>query len=455
MNLRSMLVLAAVLAFIAAGCSTPLGTQEHPGGGNGRPDLRFGVLASSCDPSRAAAEKAAGIDTAMIELAWDRYQPGPELFDASYAAGFRQQIESCRKAGLEVVLGLGLQYPPAWVLELGAGRFVDQHGSPSDLGEANLVFSQDVRSAAEGYLRRVAAELPLSDVTALRVGTSRTGELGYPGPIDGNDEGSHDFWAFDNAAQAGAGLADGMTATPMPGWVPGDQTWRGQQVTTEQTTSWFRWYSDSLVGAVSWQVGVLRELGYPGEFHLPTPGRGALPRDLAAALSNRLDGNHDPDGSLERGLDYPAQFRIVAEMNTRLGRASPPSRVVVDFTGLDDVTAVEARAAGAGTDTCRPDDVIDLNTRAGVEDWASQRWTIAVARSAGLAVIGENPGPPDSSFTGGADGSDDVREQLPLAIRYATECGLERFLFAFENELFDHSSNTSLDDYAQLIAERS
>ena len=54
MNLRSTLVLAVVLAFIAAGCSTPLGTQEHPGG-NGRPDLRFGVLASSCDPSRAAA----------------------------------------------------------------------------------------------------------------------------------------------------------------------------------------------------------------------------------------------------------------------------------------------------------------------------------------------------------------------------------------------------------------
>ena len=71
---------------------------------------------------------------------------------------------------------------------------------------------------------------------------------------------------------------------------------------------------------------------------------------------------------------------------------------------------------------------------------------------AGLAAIGENPGPPDSLFTSGDDGSDAVADQLPRGISYATDCGLERFLFAFEDELFGSGSGITLDDYARLIA---
>jgi hypothetical protein len=444
-----------LLALALAGCSAPDGatdTEVAGAGGAGRAPLRFGVLASSCDPSRAAAEKASGLDTAMIELSWNRYQPAPQQFDASYADEFRQKIAACRRAGLEVVLGLGLQYPPPWVLELSSGRFVDQYGSPSRLGEANLVFSRDVRNAAEGYFGQISTDLDLREVAAVRVGTNRTGELGYPGPIDGNDEGSHDFWGFDTAAQTGAALADGMTMTPMPGWAPGDRTWRDRPVTTEETTSWFRWYADSLIGSLSWQVGALRQVGFTGEFHVPVPGRGALPTDLAAALSGHLDGRNDPDGALERGLDYPGQFPIVADMDARLRAAVPPTRVLVDFTGLDDVTAVRARAGGAAQDTCRPDDTVDLFTRPGVDAWSGQRWTLAVARAVGLAAIGENPGPPDSPFTGGDAGSDEVADQLPRGIGYATDCGLERFLFAFEDELFESGSGVTLDDYARLIA---
>jgi hypothetical protein len=388
----------------------------------------------------------------MIELNWDRYQPAPQQFDAAYAEQFRQRIAACRQAGLDVVLGLGLQYPPPWVLELSSGRFVDQLGSRSRLGEANVVFSQEVRAAAEGYFRRIATDVDLREVTAVRIGTNRTGELGYPGPIDGDDEGSHDYWGFDAAAQTGAGLADGMTMTPMPGWVPGDPTWRDRPVTTEGTTSWFRWYADSLIGSLSWQVGVLRDTGFGGEFHVPTPGRGVLPADLDLALSSHLDGRGDPDGNLERGHDYPNQFRIIAEMDARLRGASPPSRVLVDFTGLDDITAVRARAGGGAQDTCHPDDTTDLFTRPGVEAWSNQRWTLAVARSFGLASIGENPGPPASAFTGGENDSDQVSDQLRRGIGYAHDCGLERFLFAFEDELFDAGSGVTLDDYDRLIS---
>lgn len=448
--------LVALLAVVSGGCSTPPPTDAVVVGEEGASSsaLRFGVLASACDPARAAAEKAAGIDTAVLELSWDRHEPAPQQFDPAYAADVRQKIANCRQAGLDVVLGLGLQYPPTWVLELGAARLLDQYGSPSVLGAANVVFSQEVRDAVTGYLRQISTDLDLSEVQAVRLGTNRTGELGYPGPTDGGDEGSHDYWAFDTAAQTGAGLAAGMTASPMPGWVPGERTWRDEPVTTEQTTSWFRWYADSLVGTLSWQVGLLRELGFTGEFHLPVPGRGALPADLTSALSGHLDGRNDPDGSLERGLDYPNQFRIIAEMDQRLRAGSPPTRVVVDFTGLDDISAVRARAGGVTGDTCRRDDTVDLLSRPGVEAWSGQRWTTAVARSVGLAAIGENPGPPDSPFTGGADGSDQVRDQLPRGIAYAADCGLERFLFAFEDELFNNGSGVTLEDYARLIAER-
>jgi hypothetical protein len=120
--------------------------------------------------------------------------------------------------------------------------------------------------------------------------------------------------------------------------------------------------------------------------------------------------------------------------------------------GLDDVTAVRARAGGSAQDTCWPDDTVDLLTRPGVEDWSGQRWTLAVTRVAGLAAIGEDPGPPDSLCTGGDDGSDAVADQLPRGIGYATDCGLERFLSAFEDELFDSGSGITLDDYARLIA---
>jgi hypothetical protein len=116
------------------------------------------------------------------------------------------------------------------------------------------------------------------------------------------------------------------------------------------------------------------------------------------------------------------------------------------------VTAVRARVGGSAQDTCRPNDTVDLLTRPGVEDWSGQRWTLAVTRVAGLAAIGENPGPPDSLCTGGDDGSDAVADQLPRGIGYATDCGLERFLSAFEDELFDSGSGITLDDYARLIA---
>ncbi len=268
--------LACALALVLGGCATAAGTPGSPG-------LRFGVLATSCSPERAGAQAQAGVRLAVLDVAWDRYEPRPNAFDDAYAAEVRRRVAVCEGKGISVVLGPGLQYPPNWVLGLPAATYRNHAGETPDPPVANLVFSRAVREAAAGYLSRLDADLGLKRFAAVRLGTTHTGELGYPGPGR-----AAAYWAFDEAAQGGSGLADGMTASPLPGWTPGAQDWRGQPVSTAQVTAWFRWYTDSVVTALSWQVGVVRSFGFTGSVHLPVAGRGALPADLGEGIAGRF-----------------------------------------------------------------------------------------------------------------------------------------------------------------------
>jgi len=122
-----------------------------------------------------------------------------------------------------------------------------------------------------------------------------------------------------------------------------------------------------------------------------------------------------------------------------------PDRIDVDFTGLDDVSAVRARPQAQ--DGCRAGD----ENRTDVADWSAQRFTSALARRFGLGLVGENPGPPDAPHTGAAADSDPLAEQLVRAPAYAAGCGMTTFLFAFEDDLFA-GPTPDLDDYAGRIA---
>jgi hypothetical protein len=73
---------------------------------------------------------------------------------------------------------------------------------------------------------------------------------------------------------------------------------------------------------VGWQIDRLRALGFTGRVHLPVAGRGVLPADRAAAVAALLDGRNDPDGALERGLDYPAIFAAWPPGTTPTGSTS-------------------------------------------------------------------------------------------------------------------------------------
>jgi hypothetical protein len=303
----------------------------------------------------------------------------------------------------------------------------------------DLVYGAEVRAAASAYLGRLASDLPLEDVAAVRIGVSGTGELAYPGPAAGGA--TNEWWAFGAAPQTGEGLADGASVSPLPGWVPGQREWNGSAVTAEQADQWLAWYTGSLLDTVVWQFGRFRELGYTGEIHVPVAGTGILPADRAAAVAGLLDGRADPDGALERGLDYPRQFAVLAGLDG----------VVVDFTGLDDASAVVARGLDPPQDRCRPDDTDGLLERTDTADWPGQRWTSALARQYDLALVGENPGSPDAPQTGGAPVSDSSAQQLQRAPDYARECGMSEFFFAFEDDLFTPGSGVDLPALGRAV----
>lgn len=449
MNLRWWVVVAgatavALVASLAVVLAGPPGTSGDAAAAPGTP--AFGVLASSCDPGRVAALRRAGVTTVVTELQWASAEPAPGVVDRGYLASIRRGVRTCADAGMRVVLGLGLHNPPAWVLELPDAAFVDQFGRTSSRAEADLVFGAAAREAATAYLRDAAELTGFDGVAAVRL----AGELGYPGPEEGASGPS--FWAFGAAAQGGPGLADGVSPSPLPGWRPGVPVYRGAPVAADDVDRWYDWYTSSLTGSVDWLAGTLRSVGFTGGFHVPLAGRGVLPADRDEAVAGRLDGRADPDGALGRGLDYPRAFAALADLDARWRAASPPSRVVVDFTGLDDDTATRARAQDPGEDTCRPGDTPEALAAAGHDRGAAQRWTIALARAAGLGVVAENPGPPGKPNTGGSPYSDGEADQMAQGARYARECGLEAFYLAFEDDLFTPGSGVDVPAYGRVIA---
>ncbi|MDR6639081.1 hypothetical protein [Paenarthrobacter nitroguajacolicus] len=427
--------LALVILGSTVGCSAGTGRASPA-------PMAFGVLGSSCSPDRLAALRTAGVSVVELPLAWDRYEPVEGRVDSRYVAEVQARLDACRQAGMGVVLSPGLHYAPNWVRRLAGGVLKGSSGGVARHGGAELIFSAATRDAAQRYLARVASDLGLEHITAIRVGTDASGELGYPGPEDGGNEG--EFWAFGDAPQLGIGLAEGVVRSPMPGWVPGSRSWNGRVVTPQQVRNWWDWYAGSAVDAVVWQVGELRKLGYEGLIHVPVAGRGALPADVVQAVDGRLDGRANPDGALERGLDYVAQFAVLAAL----------PGVAIDFTGLDDVSDVWARTADPPQDRCRPGDETGV-VRDDVSEWSSHRYTSALARRAGLGLVGENPGPPDAPFTGGSPFSHSLADQLRLAPEYAAECGMTMFLFGFEEDLFRGKNRAGngvgVDDYGRMI----
>ena len=173
------------------------------------PAMFLGTLGTS--PVHARQESAAGIKVAMMELSWRAYEPRRGVFDTAYEREMLARLTKLRNAGMQVTLGLGLHFAPAWAAAIPNSHLVDQTGKVST--ELDFVFNSNVRAAATVYLKRVNRALHFSSFWAVRMTSGSRSEVLYP-------SGGH-YWAFGVNAQNGSAMPKTMGRNPFPGWKPG------------------------------------------------------------------------------------------------------------------------------------------------------------------------------------------------------------------------------------------
>jgi hypothetical protein len=367
----------------------------------------FGTLLT--DASRAGQEAAAGIRVVELELGWDHYEPRDGVFSASYAAEARKRLTAMRAAGMQVVLGVGLQYPPAWVFNYPNSRYKDQWGHSAG-AIVNLTWNQVLRKKAAAYIARINADLGLNSFAAIRIGNGGLAESVFP------QEGAlGSFWAYDGNAQI---------ATPFRGWKPGSRTWRGVAFTTRQVSRWYDWYVGSLADTLNWQLEAYRSLGFSGDLQVLMPGQGVRPLDYTRAIRGYLGGAGDQNRTVGRGAAWD---RVLAKLTNR-------NRVVAYVSSIAD--------GSGGDDLCQSGDRGVAPSSSTVMAWSATRWISYLADRLGLAKNGENPGPGD------------VRQYsvvMSVAARQMASCGLQGLMWAHDRNLYDGTSGPTLQDYATVI----
>jgi hypothetical protein len=406
---RSRLVIASAAALVLGIAALVVGLQAHSSPST---PTSFGTL--DTQPSTIAAEAGSSdVSMAMLEYNWASFEPSPGVFSASYLATMKSELAAYQAAGMKVTLGLGLQNPPSWALALSDGRYIDQTGAKST--EANFVFSAAVRTAAAAYLKQVAADIPLTNFYAIRLASGGDGEMLYPG--------GGTYWAFDNAALTGTGLAAGMTRNPDPKWKPGTTG-----LTQAQIGAWVNWYVGGLDKVTNWQMQTLAALGFSGYYETVTPGSGTRPDGLARTEQQNLSN----DGTTGVGAVWDLYYAMLPTKTNVIAYISS----VADNSG--------------GNDDCQTADATTPLTTASMDSWSATRWISAIAHHDGLALGGENPGygipaSIDSFYTNTSSTG-----MMATAMAQAQSCGFQVFYWAHDIHLWDGTLPFSL--YANSIA---
>ena len=384
------------------------------------PPYTFGTLLS--DSRNAPQLYAAGVRVVHLELGWDAYEPSAGVFDAAYAAAAAQKLAAFRAAGLQVVLGVGLQYPPSWVYTYPDSRYVDQAGHTA--GAVNLTFNQALRQQAAAYIARVHRDLGLNNFVAVRIGSGGLVEALYPSEDAGG--GANSYWAFDANAQGGTGRPSSIAANPYPGWQPGQTRYQGQPFTVAQVQTWYDWYLGAMVDGINWQIAVYQQLGYTGDQQVLLPGLGSRPNDYATAIANYLSGAGDG--------------------NRTMGRAGVWNKVIAGLTNRQKIVIyVSSLADGSGgNDVCASTDTSVSEADPQVNNWSAARWISYNANRYGLAKNGENPGRSDTNAYG--------ISMLNAAVLQMQGCGMQGMMWAHESDLYDSTTGITLSNYATAIA---
>lgn len=316
------------------------------------PGFALGTLGTH--PETAAVESAGGVKVAMIEFNWAQDEPSPGVFNAQYEAQMKTRLKALQAAGMRVTLALGLHFAPAWLSAQPGARFVDQHGNVSS--QVDLVFNNQVRSLAFGYLAHLNSVIPFTQFWAVRITSGSDAEALYP------PGGS--YWAFDGAAQNGANMPPSMPRNPLPGWRPGT----GGH-TKAEVQGWADWYIAALVDAVNWQMAVIKSSGFSGYYQVLTPGIGVTPQVFTALVARNL-----PDGVLGVGAAWDRFYKML-----------PAKKNVVAY--------VSSLADNSGSNSgCAPTDRQVALTSTATAGWSAARWISRIADQYGLLKGGENPG---------------------------------------------------------------
>lgn len=340
-------------------------SQPSPSTVTIKPDLAL----LGADTAYLPQDTQAGVRNGVINVRWDLWEPQPGYMNPSFIREMQGAVAQYRAAGWTVSIDIGLQTPPAWVLNLPGGELQDQWGNRS--GTANFVYNAAVRGAASSYIASIVSALP--GVASFRAGLSETGEMLYPAAD------SNQWWAFDALAQGHqGGRPSTVPASPMPGWVPGTPSYQGQQVNPGMAQSWYDWYLGALIDAEYWQITAYRAAGYTGEIQLVMPGLGALPQTYDQRISDVLAQDPlDPSHTMNTGAVW---WKVLDQL--------PLSGTAVDISSVGDTSG------SPEANTCQASDgsVDYINDPTTIGSWSDTRWLAYLAGIHGLPVIGENGG---------------------------------------------------------------
>lgn len=252
------------------------------------------------DPARAHVYVAGGVDLVTLELGWDAYQPSPKSSNPSYVEKRVAEARAYSDAGLDVVLDLGIQYPPAWAWSLpGSTRFTNQYGEQwhGGIGTDAIdgVWNDAVRKAQAAYIEAVSRDFAgLAD--RVRVGGLLSGEIRLPPARHGERVDS--LWAFSPGA---------LRAAPDPTWRPGTGS-------VGQARAWLDFYLNSVSGYAVWLSSTVTTAFPSMPIDLLLPGWGVRPGDLSRVAHAQVSTASvvSMGDDLAGGLDWARQLRALA-----------------------------------------------------------------------------------------------------------------------------------------------
>jgi hypothetical protein len=362
------------------------------------------------------ADTTAGFRLAEIECGWDQGEPTQGTFSASYLSNMAQLCLQYKNAGYRVAVSAGLHYPPAWVLGLANGQYLDQTSASS--GTPNFAWNPAVRAAAAAYINQLVAAI--SSVVAVdyyRVGLSPSGECYLP------NTSTHQWWAFDALAQGnGTGLPAGIWACPLPGWIPGASTWTpaggsAQPVTVPMATSWWNWYMNAIINAHNWEFSAFRAAGWTGLIMYCMPGLGAVPNVITSRLNQLLapmTGNTN-DNQMEIGSAWHLQLAALNLANA-----------VVNVSSVYDNSGSPANNASVSGDNA----TVLAAADPWISHWSSTRWLAYLAAQHGLYTLGENVG-------------SNVAADVAGIMSQAQACGLYGLMWSYDAQMYDGTHATA------------